>query len=183
VEIETVYMYMQLALLFVGIAIALFGRAIWRRVLAGIGSMIGWMIGFGAGVWFFGYDSAWDLVYAFIIGLVCAIILGAIFATLVELALCLLIGLLAGGFIYFFHGNLAIAAVVFLVVTVVAFMLREYAISAVTAAIGAILAGVSIYYLTDKSFALASMASVLLFVLGTIIQFYALADNDNYKDD
>lgn len=182
-DAETIYMYLQIALLFIGIAIALFGRAIWHRVLAGIGSMIGWMIGFGVGIWYFGYDSAYDVLFAVIIGFVCAIIVGAIFATLVEAALCLMAGLLAGGFVYLFYGNLAVAVIVFLVVAVASFLLREYAISAVTAAIGAILAGVAIYYLLDKDMTFALIGGILLFVLGTLIQFYFLADNDNYMDD
>jgi hypothetical protein len=180
-EMQTVYNYLAIIVLVIGIALALFGRAIWHRILSGIGGMLGWMIGFGIGIWYFGYNSAMDVLFAVIIGIVCAIILGAIFATLVEAALCLLAGLLAGGAVYYYYGDMMIAIIVVLVVTVVAFILREYAISVITAIIGALLAAAAIYYLTNLTYAV--MGGIILFALGTFVQFYFLEDNDNYKDD
>ena len=179
-EIETIYMILALILLFIGIAVALFGRAIWDSVMSMIGGMIGWMLGFGIGIWFFGYDSWTSIIICIILGFVGSLIIGAIFGAMVEAALSLLAGILAGVLVYFTFGeNLMYAAIACIVVAILAFVLIEHVIAFVTAFVGAVLAGGAIWYLMDLNYAI--LGFILLFIFGSLIQFYMLADNDSER--
>jgi hypothetical protein len=174
---ETIYMILAIILLIIGIAVALFGRAIWDSVMSIIGGMIGWMLGFGIGVLLFGYDSWTEIIIAIILGFVGSLIMGAIFGALVEAALSLLAGILVGVLVYFATDeNLMYAAITCIVVAILSFVLMEHIIAFITAFIGAVLAGAAIWYLMDLSYAI--LGFILLFVFGSLIQHFMLDDND-----
>jgi len=177
-DMDTVFTVLAIIVLVIGIALALFGRAIWDAVLSAIGGMIGWMMGFGLGWWFF-HDETWwvwwGIIIAIIFGIVGSLIMAALFGILVEAALALTTGILVGAFVFYLTGEIVYALIVMGVVAVLAYVFMDRLIAIITAFIGAILAGAAVWYL--KGFNLAVLAFVLLFVIGSAIQQFVLDDN------
>ena len=175
-DMNTVFFVLAVIVLIIGVALALFGRAIWDMLMSMIGGMIGWMIGFGIGIWFFGYDSWTGIIIAIILGFVGSFIMGALFGVLVDVALALLAGLLVGALVFFATEDWLYAGIALLVVTILAYVFIERIISIVTAFIGAILAAAAIWYLAGAN--LAILGFVLLFVIGAAIQHFMLDIHD-----
>ncbi|MCK5309962.1 MAG: hypothetical protein KAJ64_04885, partial [Thermoplasmata archaeon] len=69
-DLETVILILAVIALIIGIALALFGRAIWGTLLSMIGGMIGWMLGFALGVIIFGFGSLLSIILVIICGFV-----------------------------------------------------------------------------------------------------------------
>ncbi len=174
-DIDTVYMILALILLVVGIALALFGRAIWDAVMSAIGGMIGWMLGFGIGIWYFGSDSWTGIIIAIVMGFIGSFILATIFGFLVEAALSLVAGILIGVFVFYLTDSIIYAAIAMAVIAIVSFIFIERLIAIITAFIGAVLAAAAVWYL--YGFDLAVLAFILLFIIGSILQQFVLDDN------
>lgn len=175
-DIHTIYYILAWILLIIGVALAVFGVAIWDMLLSAFGGMLGWMIGFGIGISYFGYGSWTGIILAIVIGIIGSIIMAAIFEFLVEAALSLLAGILVAGMVYVATGEIMYAAIVCIVVTVVAYLLIEHVVAIVTAFIGAILAAMAIWYLWGANLAILSF--ILLFIFGAMIQHYMLDEYD-----
>jgi hypothetical protein len=137
--------------------------------------MIGWMLGFGIGIWYFGYESWWGIIIAIVLGFVGSFIMAAIFGMLVEAALSLLAGILVGIFVFYLTDNLIYAGIAMAVVAILSFVFIERLIAIITAFIGAVLAAAAVWYLKD--FNLAVLAFVLLFIIGSALQQFVLDDN------
>lgn len=176
-ELHTIYQILAVMLLIIGSVIALFGRAVWKGLFASFGGMIGWMIGFGIGVWIFGFDTWTGIIISVIIAFISSFIMGALFGMIVEIALAVLVGILAGGLVFLLTGNLLVAVIVFGIVGILAYVLMDKVVILVTALIGSVLAAAAVYYLMDWEYAI--VAFIAIFALGLLIQFVFLADNDN----
>src|SRR5206468_2745418 len=87
------------ALVLLGLALAFWGRGIWRRIMALIGMVLGGIIGFIAGYAIGGFTVGGYTISPYVLGLILSLI-GALigtllFAKLVNIALALVIGLAA----------------------------------------------------------------------------------------
>ena len=179
-DLETVKMILAVIVLLIGLALALFGRAIWGSLLSAIGSMIGWMLGFTVGIFFFGFTTLLGIILTIIIAFIGSFIMGAIFGFLVELALALLTAILAAGLFYYFNqGQVMIALIIFAVVFILAYVFIEKVVIVVTAFIGSILAAIGIFFLTDNP-GYASLGFIGIFILGCVIQYFMLDDHDAF---
>jgi hypothetical protein len=180
-DAHTVYQILAVIILIIGIALALFGRAIWAGLLTAIGSMIGWMLGFAIGAMFFGFDSITGIIITLVLAFLGSFILGTVFRFLVELALALLTGLLCGALVYFFTGNIIIAVIVFAVGLILAYVFIEKVVVVVTALIGSLLAAAATYYLLDRNENYAVLAFIGLFIGGILIQHFLLEEYDTIQ--
>lgn len=179
-ELETVIFILALIALVIGIALALFGRAIWGALLSVIGGMIGWMLGFAVGVLIFGFDSLLSIILVIVCGFVGSLIIGAIFGYLVEVALALLTGILAAGvFFYVYPDQIVVAIIIFAIAFIIAYVFIEKVVIVVTAFIGAIVAGIGIYFLIDNA-GYAVIGALAILITGILIQFYLLDDYDTF---
>lgn len=177
---QTIILILAVILLIIGIVLAFFGKAIWGSLMSIIGGMIGWFIGFAIGIHFFGENiNGW--LIAIIIGFICGFIGSMLFRYLVEVALALITGLLAGGVIYYLAPDYWIVAIiVFGVVMVLAYVYIEEVVGIVTALIGALLAAAAIYILAGAS--LAVLGFILIFIGGALIQTFLMRDVDAFED-
>ena len=179
-ELDTVIFILAIIAVIIGIALALFGRAIWGMLLSAIGGMIGWMIGFAVGVFLFGFDTLLSIILVIICGFVGSLLMGMIFRYLVEVALALVAGLMAAGvFWYAYPGQLIIAIILFVVVFVLSYVFIEKVVVIVTAFIGSIIAGVGAFFLLGN-LGYAVIAALGLLVAGIIIQFTMLDESDDF---
>lgn len=179
-DLDTVIFILAIIALVIGIALALFGRAIWGALLSMIGGMIGWMIGFAVGVLLFGFDNLLAIILVIICGFVGSLIMGAIFRFLVEAALALLTAILAAGiFWYIYQDQILIAIIIFAVVFILAYVFIEKVVIVITAFIGSIIAGVGLYFLLGNA-GYAVIGALALLVTGILIQFFLLDDSDNF---
>jgi hypothetical protein len=177
--IDTVYYIIAIILIVIGAALALFGRAIWDALLSTIGGMIGWIIGFGIGIYimkhFFDNESWLALLVAIVLGFIGGFIMAALFGMLVEAALSLCAGLLIGIFVFYLTGNLLYAVIAMTVIAIITFIFIERLVAVITAFVGSVIAAAGIWFL--KGFDLAVLCFVLLFVIGSAIQQFVLDDN------
>lgn len=179
-DIETVKFILAAIVLLIGIALALFGRAIWGSLLSAIGSMIGWMVGFAIGFYFFGFSTLMGIILTIIIAFIASFIMGAIFQLLVELALALLTAILAAGLFYYFNQDqVVIALIIFAVVFILAYVFIEKVVIVVTAFIGSILAAIGIYFLTYNT-GYTAMGFIGLFIIGCLVQYFLLEGHDSF---
>lgn len=179
-DLETVIFILAVIVLLMGIALALFGRAIWGSLLSAMGGMIGWMLGFAVGVFFFGFTTLMGIILTIIIAFIGSFILGAIFGFLVELALALAAALLAAGlFYYFYDKQIVLALIIFAVTFILAYVFIEKVVILVTAFVGSILAAIGIWFLT-KNAGYTGLGFVGIFILGCLIQYFLLDDYDTF---
>ena len=180
-DMNTVIYILALIALVIGIALALFGRAIWGSLLSMMGGMIGWMIGFAVGVIIFGFDNLMAIILVIICGFIGRLIMGEIFRYLVEAALALLTAILTAGiFWYIYQDQFLIAIIIFAVVFILAYVFIEKVVVVVTAFIGSIIAGVGLFFLLGNA-GYAVMGALALLVTGILIQFFLLDDSDNFR--
>ena len=180
-DMNTVIYILALIALVIGIALALFGRAIWGSLLSMMGGMIGWMIGFAVGVIIFGFDNLMAIILVIICGFIGSLIMGAIFRYLVEAALALLTAILTAGiFWYIYQDQFLIAIIIFAVVFILAYVFIEKVVVVVTAFIGSIIAGVGLFFLLGNA-GYAVMGALALLVTGILIQVFLLDDSDNFR--
>src|SRR5881409_504264 len=96
------------ALVLLGLALAFWGRGIWRRIMALIGMALGGIIGFIAGFAIGGFTVGGYAIspYALglILGLIGALIGSILFVKLVNIALALIVGLAAAAIVFFSLG-------------------------------------------------------------------------------
>src|SRR2546426_553673 len=144
------------ALVLLGLALAFWGRGIWRRIMALIGMVLGGIIGFIAGYAIGGFTVGGYTISPYVLGLILSLI-GALigtllFAKLVNIALALVIGLAAAALVFFSLGastgtaTLADARVIgaiiaFVVVFALSYYFIEELLAILTAAIGGGLLG------------------------------------------
>ena len=181
-ELETIYTILAVIVLLIGIALALFGKSVWSGLLTSFGSILGWMIGFAVGAYFFGFDTFFGIIITIILAFLGSFIMGALFKLLVEVALALLSGLLMGILAFFLTESIIIAVIVLAVGFILSFIFLEKIVILVTALIGSILAGAATWYLLDKNINYGAMAFLGLLVLGILIQHFLLEDHDNIFD-
>src|SRR5437867_2369612 len=150
------------ALVLLGLALAFWGRGIWRRIMALIGMVLGGIIGFIAGYAIGGFTVGGYTISPYVLGLILSLI-GALigtllFAKLVNIALALVIGLAAAALVFFSLGastgtaTLADARVIgaiiaFVVVFALSYYFIEELLAILTAAIGGALLGFGVYIL------------------------------------
>src|SRR2546426_10726145 len=97
------------ALVLLGLALAFWGRGIWRMIMALIGMVLGGIIGFIAGYAIGGFTvggyTISPYVLGLILGLIGALIGTLLFAELVKIALALVIRLAAAAPVFFSPGR------------------------------------------------------------------------------
>ena len=135
---EGIILILGLILLAIGILLAFFGRSMWEAMMSLIGGFIGWFLGFGITIYFLGSDG-WYI--GIIVGFLCGFVGSILFHYLVEVALALIAGVLAGGLVYIIGGaGWAIPAIiVFAVVFAISYYYIDDLIGVITALIGGIL--------------------------------------------
>ena len=179
-ELETIVYIFALIALLIGIVLALFGRSIWGMLLAGIGGMIGWMLGFAVGVLLFGFGNLMSIILVFICGFVGSFVMGAIFRFLVEAALALLAAILAAGvFWYMYPGQVLVALIIFAIVFVISYVFIEKVVVVVTAFIGSIIAGIGIYFLLDN--AGYAVIGALVFTVLALPHFFVVTNPETQR--
>ena len=174
------------ALVLLGLALAFWGRGIWRRIMALIGMVLGGIIGFIAGYAIGGFTVGGYTISPYVLGLILSLI-GALigtllFAKLVNIALALVIGLAAAALVFFSLGastgtaTLADARVIgaiiaFVVVFALSYYFIEELLAILTAAIGGALLGFGVYILLwPGGIIAAAAAGIGVFALGMIYQ-------------
>ncbi len=185
-----IVLVLGLILLGVGLLLAFFGRAMWESMMAIIGGFIGWFLAY----FFASYIMGWNWVIAIIIGFVGGMLGSWIFGALVEVALALIVAILAGGLVYILGGAAwAIPAViVFVIVFALSYYFMDDLIAVVTALIGGILSSIAIYVLMmddpgmmmgegagsmpDPTWAI--LGGIGIFILGALVQTFFLEDRD-----
>src|SRR3989442_10628054 len=96
------------ALVLLGLALAFWGRGIWRRIMALIGMVLGGIIGFIAGYAIGGFTVGGDTISPYLLGLILRLI-GALigtllFSKLVKIGLAVVLGFVADALAVFFLG-------------------------------------------------------------------------------
>ncbi len=158
-----------------GLALAFWGRGIWKVVMAiigmALGSILGFLVGFAIGGYLLGLG----------LGLVGAFLGSILFGKLVKIALALVMGLLAAGAVFLAVGapsgtglgdTRVIAAIAaFLVVFALAYYFIEEVIGFITALIGGLLLALGVYIvLGTGNGLLAGAAGLVVFLMGAISQ-------------
>jgi len=163
------------ALAVVGLALAFWGRGIWKMIMALIGMVLGGVLGFIIGFALGGY------LLGLILGLVGAVIGSILFGKLVKIALALVMGLLAAGVVFLALGaptgtglgdTRVIAAIVsFLIVFALAYYFIEELIGVITAIIGGLLVALGVYIVLGTGNGLLSGGvGLLVFIVGASTQ-------------
>ena len=180
-----------LILLGVGLLLAFFGRAMWESLMSIIGGFIGWFLAY----FFASYILGWEWWMAMIVGFIGGMLGSWIFGALVEVALALIVALLAGGLVFLLGGaGWAIPAIiVFVIVFALSYYYMDDLIAIVTALIGGILSSIAIYILMMDDPAgmmageglagmpdptLAVLGGIAIFILGALVQTFFLKDSD-----
>lgn len=180
-----------LVLLGVGLLLAFFGRAMWESMMAIIGGFIGWFLAY----FFATYIMGWEWWMAIIVGFVGGMLGSWIFGALVEVALALIVAILAGGLVYILGGAAWVipAIIIFVIVFALSYYFMDDLIAIVTALIGGILSSVAIFVLMiDESAGLgagegltgmpdptwAILGGIAIFILGALVQTFFLKDSD-----
>ena len=174
------YFLLYVILLLVGVVLAFFGRSVWESLMSVIGGFIGWFIGFAMGMHFFeGDPNRW--LYAIILGFICGLIGSWLFGMMVEVALALVTGALAGGLVYAMGGMnpaegwIAAAIITFVIVFALAYYYIDELIGIITAMIGGILAGAALWLLWDGDY-MAGVFGFLIFLGGALVQTFVWDD-------
>ena len=179
-----------LVLLGVGLLLAFFGRAMWESMMAIIGGFIGWFLAY----FFATYIMGWEWWMAIIVGFVGGMLGSWIFGALVEVALALIVAILAGGLVYILGGAAWVipAIIIFVIVFALSYYFMDDLIAIVTALIGGILSSVAIFVLMiddpgsmageglggmpDPTWAI--LGGIAIFILGALVQTFFLEDSD-----
>ncbi len=186
---EGIMLILGLILLAVGLALAFFGRAMWESLMSIIGGFIGWFLAY----FFAAYIMGWVWWMAMIAGFIGGMLGSWIFGALVEIALALIVAILAGGLVFILGGaGWAIPAViVFVIVFALSYYFMDDLIAIVTAIIGGILSSVAIYILmmddpglmgeglggmSDPTMAI--LGGIAIIILGALVQTFFIKDSD-----
>jgi len=171
---DQLLMLFAVILLVIGLALAFAGRAVWKRVMSFIGAIVGGLLGFA-----FGQAVSNNILIAFVVGALGAIVGSAVFIFLARVGISALAGVLAflvlAGFV-----NVVIALVAGFVVFVITFVYAEVAIGIVTAIAGGLLTGFALMMLGVDS-TLAIVAMLVIIVLGATLQMSLLKEQADGK--
>ena len=171
---DQLLMLFAVILLVIGLALAFAGRAVWKRVMSFIGAIVGGLLGFA-----FGQAVSNNILIAFVVGALGAIVGSAVFIFLARVGISALAGVLAflvlAGFV-----NAVIALVAGFVVFVITFVYAEVAIGIVTAIAGGLLTGFALMMLGVDS-TLAIVAMLVIIVLGATLQMSLLKEQADRK--
>jgi hypothetical protein len=177
---DTAVLIISVILILVGVGMAFAGRIVWGTLMSLIGALIGGTIGYAIGFVLGGWIVA--MVLSLILAIVGSMLLGA----MVKIGLAFLTGLLAGGVFFLSLGaapldsKLVVAFIVLVIVFAISYYFIEEMIGVITALIGGILIGVSLWLLTgDANFGL--LMGGLAFVGGALVQTYAIRKHDRYE--
>ena len=171
----TVALAIGAILIVLGLALALWGRGIWRFLMTLIGMALGSILGFIIGYAIGGY------LLGLVISLIGATIGSILFGKLVKIALAFVVGLLAAGIVFFAFGapsgtglgdTRAIAAILaFIVVFAIAYYFIEELLGFITAVIGGVLLALGVYIVLGPGNGIAAGAAGLgIFLVGVITQ-------------
>lgn len=177
---DQLLMLIAVVLLLVGLALAFFGRVVWRHVMSFVGGVVGGLLGFT-----FGSALGGSMLVGFIIGFLGAMIGSAVFIFLARVGISALAGVL--GFIVMTSllptvisgvstSTLDAAALVIgLVVFVITFVYAEVTIGIVTAIAGGLLAGFAMILL-GVDMTLSVLALLAIIVFGAALQLTVLKE-------
>lgn len=163
------------ALIVLGLALAFWGRGIWRFIMAIIGAALGSILGFIIGFAIAGYLLGLGLSF------VGAFIGSILFGKLVKIGLALVMGLLAAGIVFLALGaptgtglgdaRMIAAIVALLIVFAISYYFIEELIGFITALIGGLLLGLGAWIILGTGTGLiAGGAGLAVFVIGAILQ-------------
>lgn len=168
-------------LIAVGLALAFYGRRLWRTLMSLIGALIGSSIGFLAG-----YAIGGPLI-GIVLAIVGAILGSLLFGFLVKVALAFLVGLLAAALVFLVipgplpagtgtgDPRFIAAVIVLIVVFAIAYYFIDELIGVVTAIVGGLLLAGGVYLVLGTGFGLvAGIAGLAAFVFGAILQTIAI---------
>jgi hypothetical protein len=181
----TVALAIGAGLTVLGVALAFWGRGIWRRIMTLIGMILGGLLGFVGGFAIGGITIGGYSISPYILGLILSLIGGLIgsilFAKLMNIALAMVIGGLAGGIVFFSFGapsgtalgdaRLIGAIVTFIAVFAISYYFIEELLGVITAAIGGLLVGAGAYIiLWPGGLLVAALGGLGAFILGVVVQ-------------
>ena len=182
---DQLLMMIAVVLLLVGLALAFFGRVVWRHVMSLIGGVIGGLLGFT-----FGSALGGGMLVGFVVGFLGAMIGSAVFIFLARVGISALAGVLAFIVMTSFLPTLisgvsssslnAVALVIGLVVFVITFVYAEVAIGIVTAIAGGLLAGFALILL-GVDMTLSVLALLAIMVFGAALQLTVLKEESESK--
>ncbi len=156
--------YIGAALILIGLVMAFAGKAMFRSLTGIIGAVLGGQLGFLAG------GAMGGAVMGFLLGAVGAIIGGILMRFLVKIGMAALLGILGFLALWFTTGSALLGLVAFLVIFIVTIWFMDKIIIFLMAAGGGLALGFGTWLLTD-SLTTAALAGLVVFVLGTVVQF------------
>jgi len=161
--------------LILGLLLTFVGKLLWVPMMSIIGGFVGATIGFVLGTYFGGL----------ILGLIGALIGGLLgsylFAIFVEAAISILAGLVVFGI--FVNWDIIIALIVGFLVFIFVAIFIEKIIAVLTATVGGLLAGVSLFALDLVTLEVAAITALVLIVVGSLVQTFVLEDRMKTKRD
>jgi len=164
---EVLFAILVIALIF-GLLLVFAGRILWKPIMSIIGGFIGATLGYIIGLYF-------DGILLGLLGAVVGGLIGSLlFRLLVEFALSVLAGVVAFGVVFGATGNWLISFIALILVFILSSFFMEKIIGILTAVIGAILVGVCLTQLDIVSIESAVVISLVLIVLGSVIQMFFL---------
>lgn len=174
---QQIYLGVLVLLLLLGLVLAFAGRWVFESLMSFLGALIGAVIGFQLGYYTFGWGCFGGLILC-VIG---ALVGGLIFHYIVEFAIALFCGLLAGVVVFAVLGSgqytIFITLIVIIVVGVLSWYFIREIIGVVTALMGGMISGYALLQLDIllnwNMHSVWILLTILIVVVGAIVQVKA----------